>query len=183
MPVSAKVLNACQQHDSKAQAALYEHYKGRLLGFCRRYARTMAEAEDLMQDSFVKIFAQLHTVRQIESLDAWVKSVTVRTAIDYYRGQLHEPSLFPLEEAVHLTDASFEAILDRLSVDEVQGLIAKLPTGYRIIFNLHLIEGYTHAQIAELLGIAEGTSKSQLAKAKALFFSTIKGSAYLFYAP
>lgn len=183
MPISANELVACQQQDRKAQATLYEHYKGRLLGFCRRYARTDAEAEDIMLDSFLKIFAQLHTIRRVESLDAWVKSVTIRTAIDHYRSQLREPVVVPIEHAADIADNSFNAILDQLSIEEIQKLIALLPTGYRLVFNLYLIDGFSHPEIARMLGISEGTSKSQLSKAKTLFFKTIKGNPKLFYAP
>ncbi|SEI53610.1 RNA polymerase sigma-70 factor, ECF subfamily [Dyadobacter sp. SG02] len=183
MPISANCLIACQQQDRKAQAALYEHYKGRLLGFCRRYARTDAEAEDIMLDSFLKIFAQLHTVKRVESLDAWVKSVTIRTAIDHYRSQLREPVVVPIEHAADMADNSFHTILDQLNIEEIQRIIALLPTGYRMVFNLYLIDGFSHAEIAQLLGISEGTSKSQLSKAKTLFSKTIKGDPKLFYAP
>lgn len=183
MPISANELTACQQQDRKAQATLYECYKGRLLGFCRRYARTAAEAEDIMLDSFVKIFAQLHTVKRVESMDAWVKSVTIRTAIDHYRSHLHEPIVVPIEEAAEVADKSFNTFLDQLTIEEIQRMIALLPTGYRMVFNLYLIDGYSHAEIARLLSISEGTSKSQLAKAKTLFFKKIKGNPNLFYAP
>ena len=156
---------ACNRNDPKAQTAFYNLYKGRLLGVCRRYARTEAEAEDIFQEAFIKIFKNLHTLQKIESVNYWVKSSVIRTAIDHYRKTIHEREQVGYEEAMERIDND-DNIFSNLSRDQVLGVINTLPDGYRMIINLHLIDGYTHPEIAEMLNIMEGTSKSQLSRGR-----------------
>ncbi len=170
MSVSAHLIALLQKNDRQAQTAFYEQHKKQLLGICRRYSRTLAEAEDIVQESFIKMFKQLHTLQNGESITAWARSVTIRTAIDHYRQSAAERDFVGLDNLAELATQDYEQILDKLTLDEVALVISTLPDGYRTVFNLFFIDGYSHAEIGALLGIATGTSKSQLAKAKLLFF-------------
>ncbi|MCU0467628.1 MAG: RNA polymerase sigma factor [Arcicella sp.] len=158
---------ACQRNDPKAQTIFYDLYKGRLLGVCRRYARTGAEAEDIFQEAFIKIFKNLHTLEKIESVNYWVKSSVIRTAIDHYRHTVHEREQVGYDSVLEFSDNE-ENIFSSLSREQVLEIINQLPDGYRMVINLYLIDGYTHANIAEMLNITEGTSKSQLSRGRDL---------------
>jgi RNA polymerase sigma factor (sigma-70 family) len=158
---------ACQRKDPKAQTAFYNLYKGRLLGVCRRYARTVAEAEDIFQEAFIKIFNNLHTLEKIESVSAWVKSLVVRTAIDHYRNTSHEREQVGYDNVIEHPEEDFD-IFSSMGREQILGVINSLPDGYRVVINLYLIDGFTHVEIAEMLNISEGTSKSQLSRGREL---------------
>ncbi|WP_229598109.1 RNA polymerase sigma factor [Runella aurantiaca] len=167
------LVKACQRNDRQAQNAFYNLYKGRMMGICRRYTRTVAEAEDIFQEAFLKIFQNIGSLQNPESVAYWVKSAVVRTAIDYYRQHQHESE-----------QVNYEAILEdwsetpnvyaQLTQEEVLNVINQMPNGYRLVANLYYIDGYTHREIAEMLGIAEGTSKSQLARAREILKQKLK---------
>jgi RNA polymerase sigma factor (sigma-70 family) len=158
---------ACQRNDPKAQTAFYNLYKGRLLGVCRRYARTVAEAEDIFQEAFIKIFKNIHSLEKIESVNYWVKSLVVRTAIDHYRHTSHEREQVGYDSVIEHPEEDFN-IFSSMDREQILGVINSLPDGYRVVINLYLIDGFTHAEIADLLNISEGTSKSQLSRGKEL---------------
>jgi RNA polymerase sigma factor (sigma-70 family) len=163
-----ELLQACQRNDPRAQTAFYERFRGRLMGMCRRYAKSRAEAEDMFQEGFARIFQQLHTLQQTEKLLPWMKRVMTNTAINVYHKNSKQQAETDYEEAFdHHTDDHLTT-LAQLSTDELLVAVASLPDGYRMVFNLYVMEGYTHPEIGEMLGIAEGTSKSQLARAKAM---------------
>jgi RNA polymerase sigma-70 factor (ECF subfamily) len=163
-----QLVKACQRGEEKAQAAFYAHYKRRMMGICRRYARTTFEAEDIFQEAFIKVFLKIGTVQDPGAIDFWIKSLMTRTAIDHYR----KNSPYWLSEDADkpgvLPDESdpFD-VLGFLEQQEIIQVISALPDGYRMVVNLYLIDGYEHHEIAELLGISAGTSKSQLSRAKA----------------
>ncbi|WP_019988647.1 RNA polymerase sigma factor [Rudanella lutea] len=168
------LLRACQQHDVRAQTALYNLYKTRLMGLCRRYARSQPEAEDMFHEGFIRIFQQLHTLEQSEKLLPWMKRVMVNTAINVYHKNHKQQAETDLDDAwMHASDDHLDT-LSRLGNYELLELIEQLPDGYRLVFNLYVIDGYNHVQIAEMLQIAEGTSKSQLARAKNLLKQKLK---------
>lgn len=163
-----QLVKACQKGDEKAQAAFYEHYKKRMMGICRRYARTTFEAEDIFQEAFIKVFLKIGTVQDLGAIDFWIKSLVARTAIDHYRK--NSPFWF-VEDAAKPGILPNESdpfdILGYLERQEILAVISELPDGYRMIVNFYLIDGYEHHEIAEMLGISVGTSKSQLSRAKA----------------
>lgn len=163
-----ELLLACQQADPRAQTILYDRHKSRLMGLCRRYARNREEAEDMFHEGFIRIFQQLHTLQHADRLLPWMKRVMVNTAINVYHKNLKQRAETDAELAFdHASDAHTD-VLSRLSADELMALVSALPDGYRVVFNLYVVDGYTHPEISGLLGIAEGTSKSQLARARAL---------------
>ncbi len=172
MPYSEKKemidwVRGCQQQNPQAQAAFYNHYKRRFLGICRRYAHTTFEAEDIFQEAFIKVFKQIHQLKTPETVSIWIKSILIRTAIDYFRKNSAFYVYENAEEDTNLIESEADfSILDVLEKEQVLSIIMKMPEGYRLILNLYLIDGYEHAEIAEMLGISVGTSKSQLSRAK-----------------
>ena len=167
---------ACQRQEPRAQDAFYERYKGRMLGVCVRYAKTLAEAEDIFQDAFIKIFQHIHELEKPESADSWVKSVVVRTAINYYNRTTRQEERFTTYEYVsdELVSDDYEMVLNQQNTDALLTLISQLPDAYRLVFNLYLIEGYSHAEIAALLTIPEATVRSQYSRAKQLLIKKIQ---------
>jgi RNA polymerase sigma factor (sigma-70 family) len=160
-----ELIQGCQRSEPKAQTALYQKYKGRLMGICRRYAKSTDEAEDILQDSFIKIFRSIADVRNPDALGAWLKRVVTNTSLNYYRSQLHYPQTIDYEDLSHSNDDYWQ-MLSHFSNEEILKLIHALPDGYRMVFNLYVIDGYEHAEIANMLGISENTSRSQLFKAR-----------------
>lgn len=163
-----KIFEQCRQNNGKAQRALYDYYRAVLMGICRRYTRTKDDAQDILQESFIKIFNKLHQVDDVTKVDGWVKSVVVRTAIDHYHKskRIEMSAITTDDHKVHDTD--YELILENLTDQFLIEAINGLPEGCRMVFNLFEVEGYTHAEIAEMLGVGEGTSRSQLYHAKSL---------------
>jgi RNA polymerase sigma factor (sigma-70 family) len=162
-----ELLEACLRRDSKAQATLYHQYKGRFFGICRRYAQSREDAEDLFQDAFVKIFLNIHELRSADQMSAWIRRVVVNVCIDYYHKKV---SLTNIEEIPDQPMQGWEndSVIAQMSNQELLNAINELPDGARMVFNLFVIDGYTHQEIAQMLNITEGTSKSQLFFAKKL---------------
>jgi RNA polymerase sigma-70 factor (ECF subfamily) len=167
MQIDADLIKACQKNEPKAQTAFYNLYKSSLLGICRRYAHQKEEAEDIFQEAFARIFLNLHKVEKIGAIDTWVKQVTVNTAINYYKKQLKFKQNVDYEDiAYQSSNDEHLKIMDDLSTEELLQIINELADGYRIIFNLYVLDGYNHNEIGQMLGISENTSKSQLSRAK-----------------
>ncbi|GAB3328442.1 sigma-70 family RNA polymerase sigma factor [Larkinella ripae] len=144
------------------------------MGLCRRYARSRPEAEDMFHEGFIRIFQQIHTVEQPERLLNWMKRVMVNTAINWYHKHHHQQSETDYEEAWEASNTDHTDVLARISTDELLVQVQDLADGYRMVFNLYVIDGYSHLEIARLMGISEGTSKSQLARAKEVLKQRLK---------
>ncbi len=159
-----ELIKACKQNDPSSQKALYRHFYNYGMTICSRYAQNREEAKEIMNDGFVKIFTKLDQYNFSLSFKAWLNKIMVNTAIDHYRKYQSKPKTVDLIHAQHIeTDHS---ILNNLSAKEIMALVQKLSPSYRMAFNLHVVEGYKHHEIAEKLGISSGTSKSNLAKAR-----------------
>ncbi|KAA3623641.1 MAG: RNA polymerase sigma factor [Bacteroidetes bacterium] len=161
------LVNGCIKKDRKAQRALYEMYKVQLFRICLRYAKDRPEAEDMLQDGFIKIFADIKQYTGKGSLGGWLSRVMVNTALQYLRKQKRRGHTLEITEIADTHQAE-EVILSDLGAKALTNLIQKLPPGYRVVFNMYVIEGYSHREIAEQLQVTESTSKSQLSKAKAM---------------
>jgi len=162
-----KIIEGCAKHDRKAQQELYDKYARLLLGICLRYSSDKAEAEDILQESFLKIFFNIKDFSGTGSFVGWLRKVAVNTAITHYHKNLKFRYHIEIDEYVSVETGvtSFEE--DFFTSDELYKVLNELPSGYRMVFNLYAIEGYKHKEIAELLGIDTNTSKSQYSRAKA----------------
>ncbi|MBO0951789.1 RNA polymerase sigma factor [Fibrella forsythiae] len=169
-PTLRDLVLGCQREEAQAQHAFYERYKNRMLGVCVRYARTVAEAEDIFQEAFIRIFQHIRELDKPDSADSWVKSIIVRTAINYYNRTTRSQERFGTyeESTDELVSDDYEAMINRLNLDALLAFINQLPDQYRLVVNLYLIEDYTHADIAVLLNIPEATVRSQYSRAKQL---------------
>jgi RNA polymerase sigma-70 factor (ECF subfamily) len=156
----------CTKGNGKAQRALYERYYRKMYVVALRYAKTTFEAEDILQESFIKIFNHIKDFSFESSLDYWVKRVVVNTALKQNRKKLEKMNM---EDVTMMFDEPTEDFtFSDYNFQELLKMIQQLSTGYQMVFNLYAIEGYKHSEIAEMLDISEGTSKSQYARAKVL---------------
>lgn len=162
-----EIIKGCRKGKRSAQEALYQKYAHKLMGICRRYSKNYEEAEDVFQEGFVRAFKAVGKLEKAGALEAWLKRVFINTAINYY--QKHKKHHDHVNyEYVYSTNDDYEQIISNLNNQELLVFVNDLPDGYRMVFNLYVIEGYTHKEIAKTLKISEGTSKSQLSKAKAM---------------
>ena len=169
-----QIVEGCTKHERRAQKVLYDKYSRLLLGICLRYASDKAEAEDILQDSFLKIFFNIKDFTGTGSFIGWLRKVAVNTAITHYHKNLKYKYHVEIEEYVSVETgvASFED--DFYTSDELFRILNELPAGYRMVFNLYAIEGYKHREIAEMLGIDTNTSKSQYSRARAVIREKLK---------
>lgn len=158
--------------DRRAQKLLYDRYSSKMFGVCLRYAQDYQNAEDILQEGFVKAFRNMEKFRFEGSFEGWLRRIMVNTAIEMHRRKNH---LYPLVE-VENTDIELieENAVSMLAADDLMNMISSLSPGYRTVFNLYAIEGYSHKEIAEQLNISEGTSKSQLARARYILMDMVE---------
>lgn len=160
-----ELIEKCLARDPKAQEALYKRFASRMYSVCLRFARTTLEADDLLQEGFIRVFTFLKDYRGQGSLEGWVRRTFVNTAINYYNQRAKDYAEVGYDKAESEQLLTEDAI-DQMSVDELLKLIQDLPEGYRLVFNLFVLEGYSHQEISTMLGITESTSKSQLSRAR-----------------
>jgi RNA polymerase sigma-70 factor, ECF subfamily len=168
-----QIIVGCLEGKRKAFSLLFQNYAPVMLGVCMRYCKNRIDAEDVMQDGFIKVFGQIHKFRREGSFEGWIKRIMINAAIDNYQSNLkhafHE-DVSEIVQAKAIIDNPDEDddLPDELNIphDKLMGMIQELPDGYRVVFNLYAIENYNHKEIATLLGISENTSKSQLLKAR-----------------
>ncbi len=163
----------CLKQKPVAQRQLYEHFAPLMLGVCYRYTKSVSDAEDVLQEGFIKVFHYLSRYKFNGELGAWIRRIMVTTALNYLKKNKHyrEEMVF-IEMPLHPVSAENPII--QLDARQLGELIRQLPTGFQTIFNLYAIEGYTHVEIGELLGISDGTSKSQYARARYLLIEWIE---------
>lgn len=158
------LIRALARQERWAQQALYEEYYGRMMVVCLRYANNEEDALDILHEAFIKIFQHIERYQAGTALSAWIRRIIVNTAIDYYRKSIRRRTE-DLEQATQLSYGDADAI-SRCSEQEILDAIQQLTPAYRATFNLYVIEGYSHKEIAELLDITESTSRSNLVKAR-----------------
>jgi RNA polymerase sigma-70 factor (ECF subfamily) len=159
-----QLVEGCLRGDPQAQKKLFETYYGKMLGVCMRYTSDRDGAKDILQEGFVKIFQKLNQFNFNSPLEGWMRRVMVNTAIDSFRRSKAEPDTFDIEKAYDLADD--QTVISDMSHEELLHCLTQLPAGYKMVFNMYVIEGFSHKEIAAALHISEGTSKSQLAKAR-----------------
>lgn len=140
-----------------------------------RYAKRREEAEDILQESFIKVFKSLAQFKYAGSLEGWIRKITVNTALEYYRSKMHLNPVVSIDTVV-VEDFSAEDIFGNINAKDLVKMVQALPTAYRLVFNLYVFEGYKHREIASILNISEGTSKSNLYDARALLQRSIQKS-------
>ncbi|MCU0447804.1 MAG: RNA polymerase sigma factor [Microscillaceae bacterium] len=162
-----ELISGCQKQEPKAQHLLYQRFAGRVMGICMRYADSRDDAKDIFQESFIRVFKNIDKLQNIGTFEAWLRRLVVNTALSYlqknkkYQTQLNEEVLIETAE-----NEDYRQILAGFSREDLVALINRLPTGYRTVFNLYVIEGYAHQEIAQMLETSETNSKNQLMKAK-----------------
>jgi RNA polymerase sigma-70 factor (ECF subfamily) len=168
----AQLIAALKRGESRAHKLVYERFSGKMLAVCTRYCTNRDDAEEVMLDGFMRVFEKISQFREDGSFEGWVRRVMVTESLMFLRKNKQ------LRQEVALDDTLIEPDYDwadaTLNENDLLRLIGQLPEGYRSIFNLYAIEGYSHTEIADLLGISEGTSKSQLSRARALLQSSLK---------
>jgi RNA polymerase sigma-70 factor (ECF subfamily) len=174
MQFTSEQLIRCKEKEADAQRALYSLFKGAVMGLCRRYTKSKEEAEDVFQETFIRVFQNIYQLNDIKSLEPWIKRIAVNSAVNYYhRNKRHYNQADYLDHDGKNED--YELMLANLNDQDLLSFINDLPEGYRIVFNLYVVEGYSHAEIAALLAISEATSRSQLNRAKQALKERLKG--------
>jgi len=161
------LIKACIKQNRAAQKKLYELFAPKMLGVCYRYASSREEAEDMLQEGFIRAFQKLDTFRFQGSFEGWLRRIIVNTAINILRKYQNLKYECEIEEAGYIPAASSDAVAS-MYTREVIEMVRELPNGYRTVLNLYAIEGYSHKEIADMLGINESSSRSQYTRAKAL---------------
>jgi RNA polymerase sigma-70 factor (ECF subfamily) len=161
-----EMIEGCRRKEPQAQRHIYEAYSGRMYALCRRYVKDKMEAEDVLVVAFTKVLDRIDQYKGDGSFEGWIRKVMVNESLSYLRRNKNMYLEMDIEAADREPD--YERLDSKLEADDLLKLIEALPTGYRIVFNLYAIDGYSHKEIAEQLGISENTSKSQLSRARAL---------------
>lgn len=159
-----QLIEGCKRRDQHAQRFLYEHFSGKMFALCCRYIKDKMEAEDVLITSFTKIFERIGQFKNEGSFEGWIRRIVVNESLTYLR---KNKSMY-LETDIEAADREldYEALESQLQAEDLLKMIAELPAGYRIVFNMYSIDGYSHKEIADQLGITESTSKSQLSRAR-----------------
>jgi RNA polymerase sigma-70 factor (ECF subfamily) len=168
-----RLVRDCIREIPAAQRQLYEYFAETMLGVCYRYTKSMDDAEDVLQDGFVKVFRNLHQYKYEGELGGWIRRIMVTTALNFLKknSRYNHEFAFDNENLHPVTNDDPEI---KLTGKEIADLVRQLPVGYQTIFNLHAVEGFSHVEIGKMLGINEGTSRSQYARARALLITWIK---------
>lgn len=166
------IINGCIEGNRRMQEILYQRFAPRMYAVCLRYAGTAEEAEDILQEGFIKVYKKMASFRGEGSFEGWIRRIFVNTAIEHFRRKRYLQPVTEKEE--NTIEGKYLSALDDMATKDVMALIQQLSPGYRTVFNLYVVEGYSHKEIADMLGISEGTSKSQLSRAKVILQELVK---------
>jgi RNA polymerase sigma factor (sigma-70 family) len=162
------LISGCIDGNRRMQEELYRRFSPRMYAVCLRYAGNAEEAEDILQEGFIKIYKKLGSFRS----EGWVRRIFVNTAIEHFRRKRYLQPVTEKEEST--LEGNYLSVLDNLAERDILELVQQLSPGYRTVFNMYVVEGYTHKEIGDILGISEGTSKSQLSRAKVILQQMVK---------
>ncbi len=166
------LIRGCLEGDRRIQQELYNRFSPKMYAVCLRYAGNAEEAQDILQEGFIKVFKKLDSFRNEGSFEGWVRRIFVNTAIEQFRRKRY---LMPVTEKEENTiEGKYLSVLDNLAASDIMALVQELSPGYRTVFNMYVVEGYSHKEIGDILGISEGTSKSQLSRAKVILQNLVK---------
>lgn len=163
----------CKKGERKAQELLYKQFASKMLAVCMRYAVDKMEAEDMLQNGFIKLFNKISDYRGEGSFEGWVRRIMVHSSIEYYRKHHKMMQVVDIETSGYEQGVN-PSVMETLDARDLMALINQLAPGYRIVFNLYALDGYSHKEIAEIVGISEGASKSQLSRARAILRDQIE---------
>jgi RNA polymerase sigma factor (sigma-70 family) len=168
-----KLIESCLRGEEAAQKALYDTYVKQMMGVCYRYTKSVEDAEDILQEGFIRVFKNLDQYKGEGELGAWIRKIMVNVALNFLKKhQVYRDELLIREEHLHPVSDADPYV--SLQTKELIQLVRQLPAGYQAIFNLYAVEGYTHVEIGKLMGISEGTSRSQYMRARNLLISWIE---------
>ncbi len=166
-----QLIKNCIKQDAKAQSQLYKQYASKLFSLCLKYCSNYAEAEDVLHDAFITIFSKIEQYNKKGSFEGWLKRIAINTALQRYRDDV---GVYDIINEGNIEDVSVDLNDDDLSLDFLLGIIQELPNRYRLVFNLYVLDGYSHLEISELINISTGTSKSNLARARLILKEKIE---------
>lgn len=169
------VIDGCKCKKMWAQKALYQHYAGRMLSLCTRYIGDRDYARDVLQEGFYRVFTKIDDYAGTGSFEGWLKRIFVTTALEQLRKKRFLPIINEYEETIEDTDT---LAFEKLSTDDLHRCISELPNGFRTVFNLYAVEGYSHTEIAEMLTIKETTSRSQFMRARQMLQKKLRVTSY-----
>ena len=167
-----RLIEQCKKGKARYQKLLYDKFACKVYPVCYRYAKNEEDAKDILQETFIRVYSKLETFQNKGSFEGWIRKIAVNTSIRHYQNSLKKIDQHDIENAPDL--ASDETILSEMNAAEILKKISELPTGYRVVFNLYAIEGYSHKEIATELGISEGSSRSQLTRARQALIKAIE---------
>lgn len=161
-----KVVRGCQDNEPKAQRELYDMFKTKMFGICLRYAGNSEDAEDILQEGFLKVFEKINQFAYKGAFEGWIRRIMVNTALERYR--LHYRQIQINDNITEIEQEQETDMISDIDVNELVKMIQDLSPRYRVVFNLYAVEGYSHKEISEMLQISEGTSKSNLSRARTI---------------
>ncbi|MFC2100630.1 RNA polymerase sigma factor [Bacteroidota bacterium] len=170
----AEIVKGCIEGDRSLQKLLYDKFAPNMLGICSRYFRNIEEAEDALQEGFIRVFFNIKSFRNEGPLEGWIRKVIINTALNYHRSNLKHFFHSDIDELDEMIEDE-KAQIKQIEVEDIMKVIQDLPIGYRLVFNLYEIDGYSHKEIAKMLNISKNTSKSQLLKAKKFLQKKLAG--------
>ena len=165
------LIKGCLEGNRVCQKDLFELYAPKMMSVCRRYARHHLEAQDMMQEGFIKMFTNLHKFSHEGSFEGWVRRIMINTALKKVSRKSFKNEEIGISD--HYDNSVDETVLAKMSADELLVMVEELPDGYRVVFNMYVMEGYSHKEIGEALNIGESTSRSQLVKARRILQNKI----------
>ncbi len=170
--VPVKIIEGCKKGRSRYQEELYHLLAPKMYGVCLKYSNDKDDAKDIMQDGFIKVFQKIEQFGEKGSFEGWVRRIMVNTALERYRSQV---TMFSLDERLPLSDEGVQSsVIEDLTAEDLLAIVQQLTPKYRMVFNLYAIEGYNHKEIGEMLGISEGTSKSNLSRARIILQDKVR---------
>ena len=165
-----EIIKGCIRQDRASQKALYEQFYGKMMGVCLRYAKDKDQAKDIVHDAFMKVYLNIKTFSGNGSFEGWVRRIMVNTAIDQLRKNKHEylivSTVYANEKPDHSEEVDDDNIMNNINKEDIMKAVQQLTPAYRTVFNMYVMDDFSHKEIAETLDISEGTSKSNLSKAK-----------------
>lgn len=170
--IPVKIIEGCKKGQRRYQEELYHLLSPKMYGLCLKYASDRDDAKDILQDGFIKVFNKIDQFGEKGSFEGWVRRIMINTALERYRGQV---TVISLDEHVGIPDEEVQSmVIEKMTAEDLVGIIQELTPKYRMVFNLYAIEGYNHKEIGEMLGISEGTSKSNLSRARIILQEKVK---------